>query len=274
MIGEIERLLGQAGWLGRGRKEGSRWFGPCPIHQGDNPRAFVVDLPGERWYCFTRCRRGGGPGGLAAALNLAKAEQPLSVAPLVRQGFTPFVRRLWLDPNHPWLERKGISAQTASEFEAGYCPGTGMLARSIGVRLHNARGDPLGYAGRRLDPERGKWIFPRGFPKSSSLYGLHRITARQHVVVVECPWGVMRLAQIGVPAVALLGISLSDIQLLHLRTFGSIVALFDGDPAGRAAAKILANCLPVRVAELPDGLDPDDLGDDQLLERVQSSFPS
>lgn len=36
-----------------------RWRGPCPLHGGDNPNAFTVDLETLRWHCFTGCARGG-----------------------------------------------------------------------------------------------------------------------------------------------------------------------------------------------------------------------
>ncbi len=46
---------------------------------------------------------------------------------------------------------------------------------------------------------------PRGVEASSRLH--------QGLAVVECPWGVMRMAKIGIPAVALLGTHLSRSQV-------------------------------------------------------------
>jgi DNA primase len=40
-------------------------------------------------------------------------------------------------------------------------------------------------------------------------------SAEATAVLVECPWGVMRLAQIGIPAVVLLGIPFSRTQVPH-----------------------------------------------------------
>ncbi len=76
-------------------------------------------------------------------------------------------------------------------------------------RLHDHRGLPLGYAGRRLCPQQvrrfGKWKLPRRLPKASILYGFHHLrpVANHTLVIVEGPWGVMRLAQLGIPAIAL-----------------------------------------------------------------------
>ena len=42
------------------KRVGSQLFGCCPIHQGTHPKQFVVDTEKNSWYCFGRCRRGGG----------------------------------------------------------------------------------------------------------------------------------------------------------------------------------------------------------------------
>ena len=176
--------------------------------------------------------------------------------------------------------QKGIGAQTARHFEAGGYPGPGFLQGCVAIRLHDPHGRPLGYAGRRLDPVQarhaGKWKFPPGLPKRKLLYGFHRLPSPlpQGLAVVECPWGVMRLAQIGIPAVALLGIHLSRTQLQLLAQIPRLVLMLDGDPAGRAASAQIADILnpytwtSVHRIDLPPGLDPDDLDDLELSRRL------
>lgn len=270
----VEQLLAREGLLDGFRREGRRLFGPCPVHRGDNPRAFVVDLLGDRWYCFSQCRRGGGPVALARALGAPTSggsERP-EAAP--ERPFVPYVRALRLDPDSDWLARKGIWPSIARAREVGLWHGTGMLADCVGLRLHDLDGAPLGYAGRRLDPQaaasRGKWTFPRGLPKSRLLYGRHHVFGRR-VVLTECPWGVLRLAQLGIDAVALLGVGLSPTQTRHLEGFEHVVVLMDGDAAGRAAGEAAKVRLGdrARVALLPYGADPDDLGDNDLAELVR-----
>lgn len=271
----VVALLERRGVLTGFRREGGRLFGPCPVHGGDNVRAFVVDLAGDRWYCFTRCRRGGGPKGLARALDLAPPDgvpAPTQVAP-----FAPYTRSLRLDPRCDWLAAKGIRPPIAAAREVGRWHGTGMLAGCVAVRLHDPEGGPLGYAGRRLDPadvaRRGKWTFPRGLPKSSLLYGLHHVQGRR-VVITECPWGVLRLAQLGVDAVALLGVAMSPDQTALLARFDQLLVLLDGDPAGRAAAAHIVRSMPTaRIATLPEGADPDDLTDDLLRALATARAP-
>lgn len=185
-------------------------------------------------------------------------------APVPRPPFRPYERALRLQHDVPWLAAKGIAATTARAYEAGAWRGQGMLAGCVAVRLHDPAVAPLGYAGRRLGGGGGEWVFPCGFPKSAVLYGHHRLrAAAPRIVVVECPWGVMRLAQLGVAAVALLGTTLSERHAHLLAERERVTLLLDGDDAGRrgaeAATRRLAGAVAVDIVTLPDGADPHDL---------------
>jgi hypothetical protein len=59
----------------------------------------------------------------------------------------------------------------------------------------------------------GKYLLPKGFHKQLVLYNLNRVRGRNHLVLVEGFFGVFRLHTLGVPAVALMGCSLSDEQI-------------------------------------------------------------
>lgn len=269
------------------RRRGNRLVGPCPVHQGDNPTAFSVDRARGLWYCFSGCRRGGdvielvrlldGVTHREAASRLATMA-PLAPMEAVRspstRSFRPFERSLFLDANTPWLLAKGIHPITARAYECGAWHGTGMLTGCVAVRLHTPEGAALGYAGRRLVGAGGKWVFPTAFPKNEVLYGHHRVDpTASELVVVECPWGVMRLAQLGVPVVGLLGTSLSDRQAELLSRRQRVTLMMDGDPAGRRAANAAAGRLEltvdVRIVRLPAGKDPDDLADEELVRLVE-----
>jgi DNA primase len=172
----------------------------------------------------------------------------------------------------------GLRPSTAETFEAGAWHGRGFLEGTVAVRLHDLEGRPLGYAGRRLDPEavtrHGKWKMPPGLPKGSLLYGWHR--ARSHLstglVVVEGAWSVMKLWQAGIPnAVALLG---TVVTPRHVSLFAQArtVALFlDADAAGDRATehacrqRIHHN---LRIVRGPTGTDPADLPETQLMDLL------
>jgi DNA primase len=85
----------------------------------------------------------------------------------------------------------------------------------------------------------------------------------------------MRLHQIDVPAVALLGIHLSRPQEQLLRSASRVVFMFDGDSAGsKAASKLkprIASFAKVAIAWVPHGADPDDLSDLELRHSLSTA---
>ena len=172
---------------------------------------------------------------------------------------------------------EAIRPETAARLEVGAWDGPGMLENCIAVRLRDPLGRPLGYAGRRLTPgNRGKWVFPPALPKSQLLYQYHRLPDRldRALVLVEGPWDVLRLTQSGFPAVALFGVHLSDCQEALLRSVPRLLVMLDGDPAGRQGAERICRLLKARPITIGDGLDPDDLSDQELSEIVAESLPS
>lgn len=63
----------------------------------------------------------------------------------------------------------------------------------------------------------------------------------------------------------MLGTHLSSIQHKLLYDLPKVAVMMDGDKAGREAARVISVQLPNTVAvHLPDGLDPDDLSDQEL----------
>ncbi len=289
----LEQVLAAKDLLGHFRSRGDNLVGPCPLHHGDNPNAFVISRHKNLWYCFTRCGRGGD---LIDFVRLHDGcsfrEVALWLASLVPQfprydqapngPFAPFTRRLRLDHDIPFLAEKGITPNTARRFEAGLYPGRGFLKGCVAVRLHDRQGQPLGYAGRRLEPDQarryGKWKLPPRLPKRSMLFNFHRVRRDpvQGLVIVEDPWSVMRVDQLGIPAVALLGTSLSVIQRTLLEPVRHLGLMLDGDTAGAVATQTIQARFPptqTRAAQLPDGLDPDQLDDTTLRTLVAAILP-
>ncbi len=139
--------------------------------------------------------------------------------------------------------------------------------------IHNRRGKVIGFGGRVIDNGEPKYLNSpetEVFHKGRELYGLHE--ALQHgaparLLVVEGYMDVIALAQHGLHhAVATLGTAVTRQHLdLLFRQCPAVVFCFDGDAAGRRAArKALEISLPelagdrqVSFAFLPDGHDPD-----------------
>ena len=180
-----------------------------------------------------------------------------------------------LDPDTPFLRDKGIRPATAAAFHSGFYRGRGFLQDCVAVRLHDQDGKPLGYAGRTLDPHRaqrtGKWRLPAALPKHAILFNYHRVAPRLAggLAVVEDPWSVMRFAQLGLPAVAILGTTISIDQRSLLASAPAILLMLDGDPAGRLATtalheQLVATGPRVVTTALPENTDPDQLSDAEL----------
>lgn len=292
-IGEV---LAAYGLDSRLETRGDQLTGPCPLHGGDNPTAFRVNLRRNLWRCFTACGGGDtvelirhihGCSYAQAARHLHRLAQGSPSQHTIRtepegcSSFKPFTRAIALNPEVPFLQRgKRISPDTARYFEAGTTRNSPFLRDTAAVRLHDMQGRPLGYCARLLLADRiarfGKWRFPKHFPKAHVLYNAHRAEPFRHdgIIIVECPWAVMRLCQAGFPnAVSLLGTQLFKDQFAWLSQAPGILLLLDGDHAGREAssriAKSLRTMTTVYTHLLPDNKEPEDLSDRSLASIVR-----
>lgn len=177
----------------------------------------------------------------------------------------PLTFTLKLDPAHPYLKERGVTSELADVFGIGACS-KGLLKERIAIPIHDDAGNLVAYMGRWPgEPPEGeeRYKLPPGFKKSLVLFNLHRVKSAEHLAIVEGCWSVLRLHSLGLPSVALLGRDLSPRQeaLLRWSNAKHITLLLDGDAPGRQAAQELlprlAHWFFVRVAELPDGTEPD-----------------
>lgn len=142
--------------------------------------------------------------------------------------------------------------------------------------IHDQIGRVIAFGGRRLkDDDPAKYLNSpetRLFDKSSTLFGLHlasrAIQTQRSVVVVEGYTDVIACHEAGLTnVVATLGTALTTGHAATLRRLcDTIVLLFDGDDAGRAAATravqvFFAQPIDVRIATLAGtgSKDPDEL---------------
>ncbi|MCM2493256.1 DNA primase [Burkholderia glumae] len=160
--------------------------------------------------------------------------------------------------------------------------------------IRNVKGAVIGFGGRVLDSGEPKYLNSPETPlfnKGSELYGLFeaRLAIREHkyALVVEGYMDVVALAQLGFPnAVATLGTACTPIHVQKLlRQTDTVVFSFDGDSAGRRAARrALEACLPhaadnrtIRFLFLPAEHDPDsyvrEFGADAFSEQVRRAMP-
>jgi DNA primase len=160
--------------------------------------------------------------------------------------------------------------------------------------IRNVKGECIGFGGRVLGDEKPKYLNSPETPvfsKGRELYGLFeaRTALREQgfVLVTEGYMDVVALAQLGFPnAVATLGTACTPDHVQKLFRFtDSVVFSFDGDEAGRRAArKALDGALPyatdvrsVKFLFLPSEHDPDsyirEFGRHAFARFVQQAVP-
>ena len=269
----IEAVLTEVYGLTNLKRDGDKLVGPCPVHNGDSPRAFHADLKKNIWHCFSRCQRGGNVLDLVSLTDgisireaglklqerfLGEGEPPPSragpPAPTTPAPTAPTASKapeknpaisieLKLRGDHPHLtDVRKLTPETASHFGVGFCS-HGTLRGTIAIPIHDDAGALVAYAGRRLKHDEvetfGKYKFPKGLKKELVLYNLHRASGagrEKGLVLVEGFFAVMALHQAGFDhVVAAMGCELSDHQVELLSAFPEVVLLFDGDEAGCAA---------------------------------------
>ncbi|MCU0950679.1 MAG: DNA primase [Burkholderiaceae bacterium] len=206
-----------------------------------------------------------------------------------------------------YLKGRGITGQAAARFALGFAPDNwqplkGAVAHYDDPRLAEAGLVIVGDEGKRYDRFRGRVMFPirnrRGavigfgarimgagepkylnspetpvFHKGQELYGLFEaqeaIRSRKRAIVCEGYMDVIQLSQAGFgESVAALGTAVTAQHVTTLlRLTDHVVFSFDGDAAGRKAARrALEATLPVITESkrasfvlLPQGEDPDSL---------------
>ncbi|WP_139490488.1 DNA primase [Brevibacillus dissolubilis] len=209
----------------------------------------------------------------------AQAMQYLEKRGITRQsidefqiGFAP---DSW-DFTKSFLEKRGYPLQLMVE--------AGILAQSENGRIydrfrgrvifpiHDSQGDVIGFGGRSLDGSNPKYLnSPESplFNKSRTIFNLHRarqvIRKRNQAILFEGYADVIAAWQAGFhQGIATLGTAFTEMHAQIIRRNAEQVVLcYDGDFAGQeATAKAIeilqkAGCT-VRIAPLPQGIDPDD----------------
>jgi DNA primase len=303
----MEQVLARYGLLEKLRRSGDSLSGTCPLHQGHNPTQFRVSLSRNCWICFGDCHGGGSiidfvsrmekvgirEAGLLLQdwFNLEPGNGNEVPRPAAKDKVVPFIKETnpplrftlgVLDGTHPYLTKRGLTAETISTFGVGYCP-HGSLRGWIAIPIQDAKGNVVAYAGRwpgTPPDEQPKYRLPRGFRKSLELFNQHRAVkedASEPLVVVEGFFGCLSVWQAGHRrVVSLMGSMLSAAQEERIVQLagenGQVRLLFDEDAAGRKgrseAQERLSRHVAVSVIRLEDGQQPDSLAADELLALI------
>ena len=213
-------------------KKGEQLRGPCPIHDGDNPRQFVVTPSKGVWYCFGDCDGGGdiielvarmrGCSAKDAAAEIAthfghagEREQRPSRDPGTPATSGKKLRPLdYLQADHEALTPLGLSTDTYEHFGAGYA-GKGIMRGRLAVPIYSNDGELLAYVGRAVKEDQSPtFLFPKDFDPQRVIFNMHN-AAPDTLYVCHDPLQVLKAYEHGIENCVALLCELSP-QLLRL----------------------------------------------------------
>lgn len=162
-----------------------------------------------------------------------------------------------------YLKKRAFDfSQIVNQFKLGVCNSGKMLGRLIlpvfedGRLVYYTGRTLLGHEKKYLNPD--SELVPKG--KAEFLFNLDAARLNRTAVIVE---GILDAIRVGRNAIALMGKTISDIQLekLLLAKFEDVLVCLDGDARTEAIelAGVLQPHFSTWIAFLPDNLDPDRL---------------
>lgn len=247
----------------------------CPIHGGNNRRAFSYRSDMKVWKCWTKhCEDSYGSDliGLVKAVKKVGYKEALDYV-IQTIGQQPniedmdlkrFIRLNKVKKNVPqrldlamlknkdsaYFESRGLSRQICEAYETFIWdePGNYAMHNRYCIPIKNEENEVVGYTGRSPRPnDEYKWLHgPETAKLSKVLFNLNNASSciKQHgtAVLVEGPLDVLKLVDNGISNIVTgLSLSISKDQLLSLLKHNckKLYILFDPDEAGKIAAKKL-----------------------------------
>ena len=255
----------------------------CPFHD-DTSESCSINIDKGVWICFAGC----GQGGLKSFIKEYKdwdyrqvnqylvnykdtQSKRLFTQPLVEdEGPLPEVNipfKLGTVPR--WIFDRGFDKQSMRKWLCGITSANGLIipVKDIDFRT-------VGWITRQ-EKQIPKYLYSRGLKKSHILFGQPYVQDCEYVCITEGPLDAMWLTQLGFPAVALLGMSMSEKQrdlVLTLPTKEVILCL-DNDSAGqigkKRAMELLGNKIKVSYINIPkEYKDVQDIKSYDILNKV------
>lgn len=231
--------------LGVGKRHTNHALVVCPFHSDSSP-SLSINLDSGLWFCH-----GCGEKGNAKTFTQRIGGQDISDeglcnrVSLFRMKLSAIRKsRSWEPPKEVvfssmyagedvWESERGISKKSVAKFGLGYS----VVDHALLIPVRDSYGKPVGVIKRFIDPNGGpKYKYPLGFPRASTVYGLHLVQG-DSAVLVEGALDAVAADAVGFPAVATLGCQITAEQAIALRRHGvkRIIVAFDNDVAGRKA---------------------------------------
>lgn len=166
----------------------------------------------------------------------------------------------WRVPKY--FRDRGFKRKTLKDWKVGYCTGGFFRNRAI-IPIECPNGSS--FTARDLTGNQfPKYLNPKGVDHGRLLYGWNQAPLGSDFVLAEGPFDAMKLYQHGIPAMSVGGKFLRSAQvgMLFARpSSASVTIMFDPEAlaeAHDAAAVLVTHFFRVRIAKLPDGIDPGD----------------
>lgn len=163
-----------------------------------------------------------------------------------------YLARFQGKPHPYWSKQRRFSRRTITEWELGYDPiGPKLwspeknewvsIGKAVTLPYRTPDGDLLGVFHRRLDDGFPRYVYPKGFDRTGSMFGSWMIEQAEsgltRVVLVEGSTDAIRVHQVGFQTLGQYGSSLHRDQVKLLRRLGvnEIVLFYDYDASGLKA---------------------------------------
>lgn len=265
----------------------------CPYHNNNRTPAGEIDKNNGTFFCFS-CHK------IADLVEFVmhmsnrtyfesvrfikgkeqegNLEQDINKALYVKPEFTQFdeliIKRLnaqaLITPRAMrYYSGRLITEQSVKKFSLGYSEKQDMVT----IPVHSPDGMAIGFVGRSVEGKDFKNT--PGLPKSKTLFNLNRVKTSSRVYVVESSFDAIRLDQVGFPAVATLGATLSNSQIdLLQKYFNDIIVIADNDEAGGNMRNRIVEKLGSRVSIIKLDTKYKDIGDmdDENIRALEFQF--
>ena len=202
----------------------------CPVHDDSNPSARIHALTGF-WVCMS-CGAKGRYQGEDIDIPEHYIFEAVGKLEVELDLYLPeSYMNLYEIPGRYWLDRFTHTACVAWEL------GTDTNTDTPIYSIRDENGNLIGVV-RRVDDEKTKYKYPKGFKSTQHVYGAHMVTAGKPIVLVEGAPDVVAMWEAGFQAVGTYGSLLHPRQIQIIGSFDPqlVICAYDNDRAGRQGA--------------------------------------
>ena len=209
----------------------------CPVHEDSNPSARVHVLTGF-WVCMSCGAKGRYKGEDLAVPEHIVFEAVGKLEIETDLHLPESYMSLYEIPGEYWTERFTQAACIQWELGVDTSDGTPIYP------IRDAAGHLVGVV-RRVNEERTKYKYPRGFKSTQSVFGAHMLEAGKPLAIVEGAPDVVAMWESGFQAVGTFGAVLHPrhIEIISAYDPPLVICAYDNDRAGRQGAAMAVRAL-------------------------------